>query len=105
MTTDSTGASDAPKKMTAEEIKADLERQRAELTATVGELSYKVNPKRQVEAAKAGAKDAANGLKDSAAQFADDVRSGDRKALSIAGAAAAVVGLFVVAAVRGRKNS
>jgi ABC-type branched-subunit amino acid transport system ATPase component len=103
VTTDSTDASSEPKKMTAEEIKADLERQRAELTATVGELSYKVNPKRQVEAAKAGA--AANGLKDSAAQFADDVRSGDRKALSIAGAVAAVAGLFVVAAVRGRKNS
>lgn len=103
MTTDASGSTPTNKKLSADELQAELERTREALTSTVGELSYKLDPKRQVEAAKAGAKDAATGLKDKANDFAKGVKGGDSGALTIAGVAAAVVGVFVIAAVRGKK--
>ncbi|MGO1172991.1 MAG: DUF3618 domain-containing protein [Actinomycetaceae bacterium] len=102
--TEANGSAPEKKKQTAEEIQAEIERTRSELTSTVGELSYKLDPKRQVEAAKAGAKDAVGGVKDKATGFAKGVQDGDSGALAVAGVAAAVVGVFVIAAIRGKKG-
>ncbi|TRW46527.1 DUF3618 domain-containing protein [Georgenia yuyongxinii] len=83
------------RKRTAEEIEADLARTRRDLTSTVNELSDKLDPRNQVEAARTAAQAKAR-------TFADDVSSGQPKALAIAGGAVAFVGLLVVAAARRR---
>jgi hypothetical protein len=83
------------RKRTAEEIEADLARTRSELTRTVNELSDRLDPRTQVEAARTAATEKAR-------TFADDVRTGEPRAVAVAGGAVAFLGLLIVAAARGR---
>lgn len=87
-----------------EEIKADIEAQRAQLTQSVNELVDKVHPRNQINAAKQGARDAVNSVGDSVKDFGGEVQKGEPKALAVVGAGAAVLGLVVFAAVRKARN-
>ncbi|WP_127125920.1 DUF3618 domain-containing protein [Georgenia sp. SYP-B2076] len=106
-------ATEQPRKRTPEEIEADLARTRLELTSTVNELSDKLDPRRQVDAAKDSAKAAAaaaGGRAKAAAAaaggqakaFADDLGSGDRKALTVLGAVLAAGATLIAVARRSR---
>jgi len=86
-----TSGDEEPRKRSAAEIEADLRRTREELTRTVDELSDRLDPRTQVNAVKDQAKVLADGATKQAKTFVDDVKAGDTKAVSIAGAAAAVV--------------
>lgn len=91
--------SENPKKRSAEDIEADLQRTREELTAAVNELTTRLSPK-------ANAKAAADNAKASAAQFAgrakgvaSDAGAGDPSALGIIAAAVGTIALagFLIA--------
>lgn len=81
--------SEQPRKRTAAEIEADLRRSREELTRTVDELSDRVDPRRQAQAAA-----------DKGRAFVEDVKAGEPRAVQIAGgvlaAVAGVVGLAIL---------
>ncbi|HLS13581.1 MAG TPA: DUF3618 domain-containing protein [Beutenbergiaceae bacterium] len=70
------------RKRSAQEIEADLARTRQELTRTVDELSERLDPRRQMT------------------NFAQDLKSGETRAVSIVGGAvivvAGVVGLVLL---------
>lgn len=80
---------------TPEQIEADLVRMRRDLTENVNELADRLDPRAQVDAAKAAAAEKAK-------TFSEDLKRRDPKALGIAGGAAAVLLLAVVRAVRRR---
>lgn len=92
-----------PKKRTAAEIEADLERTRAELTQAVDELSARVDPRRQVEEIRNQARAKFENASEQGKTFAADVKAGNPKAIAVLGAAAAAV-LAVGAAVVARKK-
>lgn len=78
------------RKRTAAEIEEDLRRSREELTRTVDEISGRLDPKRQAQAAA-----------DKGKAFVADVKSGEPRAVQIAaGVAAAVAGLVGLAILR-----
>ncbi|WP_156253141.1 DUF3618 domain-containing protein [Pseudactinotalea terrae] len=78
------------RKRTAAEIEADLRRRREELTRTVDEISDRVDPRRQAQAAA-----------DKGRAFVDDVKAGEPRAVQIAaGVAAAVAGVLGLAILR-----
>lgn len=102
-----------PAKRTAAEIQADLERTRAELSRTVDELADRVDPRAHVNAAKERVaelasdgteqlKEAGAQAKDAATHFVSDVRSGEPRALAVAGAAVAAVAGLVAILIRRR---
>ncbi|SEE62066.1 DUF3618 domain-containing protein [Ruania alba] len=91
------GESEQTRKRTVAEIEADLAASREQLTKAVDELSRRVDPRRQVEDVKERARD-------SATSFVDGLKSGDPKALGIAGAAAATVLAIVGLTVARRKK-
>lgn len=74
------GEQQETRKRTSAEIEADLQRSREELTRTVDELSDRLDPRRQAQAAAEQGK-----------QFVENVRSGDPAAVRLAGGVAAVV--------------
>ena len=91
-------ATEQPRKRTSEEIEADLARTRLDLTSTVNELSDKLDPRRQMDAAKDSARAAASAAGEKAKSFAGDLGSGDRKAMGALGAVlAAGIALIAVA--------
>ena len=92
-----------PKKRTAAEIEADLQRTREELTRAVDELSARVDPRRQVEEIRNKARAKFSSASAEGKSFADDLKAGKPKAIAVVGAAAAVV-LAVGAAVVVRKK-
>ncbi len=74
----------------AAEIEADLRRTREELTRTVDEISDRLDPRRQAQAAA-----------DKGRAFVEDVRAGEPRAVQIAGGAlAAIAGLVGIAILR-----
>lgn len=78
------------RKRTAAEIEEDLRRRREELTRTVDEISDRVDPRRQAQAAA-----------DKGRAFVDDVKAGEPRAVQIAaGVAAAVAGVLGLAILR-----
>lgn len=80
-------------KQSAAEIQAELERTRAEMTATVDELAARLDPKVHLNNAKEGALNAAANVGDGAKKLADDAGKGDLHAIGIiAGAAVALIG-------------
>lgn len=79
---------------TPEQIKADLARTRLELTSAVDELVDRLDPRNQIEEAKAT-------VRAKFRAFTEDLRNKDPKALGIAAAGVAVVVLSVVLARRG----
>ncbi|MPV36855.1 DUF3618 domain-containing protein [Georgenia subflava] len=94
--------SEDAKKRTPEQIEADLAKTRLDLTNTVNELSDRLDPRAQVDAAKESARAAAKEAGEKAKVFKDDVTSGDPKALGLLGAGIAVVALIVTLRLRGR---
>jgi len=77
-------------KRSAAEIEADLRRTREELTRTVDEISDRLDPRRQAQAAA-----------DKGRAFVEDVRAGEPRAVQIAGGAlAAIAGLVGIAILR-----
>lgn len=79
-----------PRKRTAAEIEADLRRSREELTRTVDEISDRIDPKKQAQAAA-----------DKGRAFVDDVKAGEPRAVQIAaGIGAAVAGIVGIALLR-----
>jgi hypothetical protein len=78
------GEQQETRKRSAAEIEADLKRSREELTRTVDELSGRLDPRRQAQAAA-----------EQGRQFVENVRSGDPAAVRIAGGVAAVVAAVV----------
>lgn len=92
-----------PKKRTAAEIEADLERTREELTRAVDDLSARVDPRRQIEEIRRKARAKFSGGSGEDKSFAESVKTGEPKAIAVLGAAAAVV-LAVGAAVVVRKK-
>lgn len=102
----STNDAGTPKtrKRTAAEIEADLDRTRALLTETVDELSERLDPRKQVQDLKDQAKAMTEGATKQAKTFVDDVKSGDSKALSIVGGAAAAIAAIVGISVLRRKS-
>lgn len=93
---------------TAAEIKADNERVRAEMSATVDQLADRVDPRAHVAAAKERASGAASEVAEVAkvkasqaqevgAAFVEDVKQREPKALAVvAGAAAAVAAVVAI---------
>lgn len=81
---------------TAEQIDADMNRVREELTATVNELAGRLHPDNLKEEARAYAEDKLNQGKEQAMGLVDDAKAGDTKALAIIGSAIAVVAIFVI---------
>ena len=78
------------RKRTAAEIEDDLRRRREELTRTVDEISDKVDPRRQAQAAA-----------DKGRAFVEEVKAGEPRAVQIAaGVAAAVAGIVGIAILR-----
>lgn len=78
------------RKRSAAEIEDDLRRSREELTRTVDEISGRLDPKRQAQAAA-----------DKGRAFVDDVKQGEPRAVQIAaGVAAAVAGIVGLAILR-----
>jgi hypothetical protein len=78
------------RKRTAAEIEDDLRRRREELTRTVDEISDKVDPRRQAQAAA-----------DKGRAFVEDVKAGEPRAVQIAaGVAAAVAGIIGITILR-----
>ncbi|WP_147918801.1 DUF3618 domain-containing protein [Ruania zhangjianzhongii] len=94
---------EAPKKRTAAEIEADLNRTREELTRAVDELSARVDPRRQVEEIRNQARAKFEKASTQGKSFAEDVKAGNPKAIAVVGAAVAVV-VAVGAAVVSRKK-
>lgn len=93
-----------PKKRTAAEIEADLQRTRDELTRAVDELSARVDPRRQVEEIRNKARAKFSSASSEGKSFAEDVKAGNPKAIAVLGAAAAaVLAVGVVIAVRKKK--
>lgn len=92
-----------PKKRTAAEIEADLQRTREELTRTVDELSSRVDPRRQVEEIRKQAREKFADVSAQSKSFADDVKAKDPKALGILGAAAAALAVAGIVIVRRKK--
>ena len=77
-------------KRSAAEIEADLRRTREELTRTVDEISDRLDPRRQAQAAA-----------DKGRAFVEDVRAGEPRAVQIAGGVlAAIAGLVGIAILR-----
>lgn len=95
------------KTRTEAEIIAELERTRAEMTATVDELFGRVQPEQLLEQAKAIAKAKAEEVRSLVAMTAQDAREGDPEALKKVGyviaGAAALTALVVLRIVRGRR--
>ncbi|MFH5821797.1 DUF3618 domain-containing protein [Georgenia sp. AZ-5] len=81
------------RKRSAEEIEADIARARLELTSTVDELSDRLDPRAQLDAARSAATAKAQ-------TFAGDVKKGEPKAVAIVGGALAFIGLMIVGAAR-----
>lgn len=98
----STRAESAAKKRTQAEIEADLAKTRMDLTNTVNELSDRLDPRAQIDAAKQGAQAAATVAGDRAKAFRDDVTSGDPKSLGILAAGLATLGLTIALRLRRR---
>ena len=91
---------EAPKKRTAAEIEADLQRTREELTQAVDQLSARVDPRRQVEEIRNQARAKFADASAQGKSFAEDVKAGNPKAIATLGAAAAAVlaiGAIIVA--------
>lgn len=80
---------DSVKKRTPEQIEAEIARTRAQLTDTVNELSDRLDPRAQIDAAKEVATEKAR-------TFADDVSRRDPKALATLGASVAAAALLIV---------
>jgi len=77
-------------KRSAEEIEADLRRAREELTRTVDEITDRLDPKKQAQAAA-----------DKGRAFVDDVKAGEPRAVQIAaGVGAAIAGIVGIAILR-----
>ncbi|AHU90043.1 hypothetical protein CQ11_08840 [Trueperella pyogenes] len=87
---------DMPDNRTAEEVEADLQRVREELTATVNELAGKLHPDNLKAEARSFASAKFAESKEKAMNLVKDAKNGDRKALSILGAVAGVVALIVI---------
>lgn len=98
-------------KRTPEQVEADLARTRQELAASVDELSTMLDPREQIKDVKANvkaavdrsteaAKHAVDGAGVKAQSFLDDVKSGDPKAIGIAGAGAAALGILAALVAR-----
>ncbi|MEZ7898941.1 MAG: DUF3618 domain-containing protein [Flaviflexus sp.] len=85
--------SESAPKRSAEDIEADLQRTREELTNAVNELTNRLNPKTNAKAAADQAKQKANEFAASARGVADDAGRGDASAIGILAAAAATVAL------------
>ncbi|OCW60625.1 DUF3618 domain-containing protein [Trueperella bernardiae] len=81
---------------TADEVDADMQRVREELTATVNELAGKLHPDNLKEEARAYAEERLSQGKEQALGLVDDAKAGDKKALAIIGTTLAVVALFVI---------
>lgn len=96
--------SEQPKKRTAAEIEADLQRTREELTRTVDELSSRVDPRRQVEEIRNQARAKFADASAQGKSFAEDVKAKDPKALGILGAVAAVAVAVAGAVIVRRKK-
>lgn len=78
------------RKRTAAEIENDLRRTREELTRTVDEISGKLDPKKQAQAAA-----------DKGRAFVDEVKAGEPRAVQIAaGVGAAIAGIVGLAILR-----
>ncbi|WP_159621638.1 DUF3618 domain-containing protein [Ruania rhizosphaerae] len=91
------GESEQKRKRTAAEIEADLAATREELTHTVDQLSQRVDPRRQAQEAKEKAQAGVT-------SFVEGLKSGDPKAIGIAGAAAAAVLAIVGLSLSRRKK-
>lgn len=91
-------------KQSAEEIQAELERTRAEMTATVDELAARLDPKVHLNNAKDGALNVVSNVGDGAKKIADDASKGDLQAIGIlAGAAVALIGGIALRITRRRR--
>lgn len=91
-------------KLTAAEIEEQLERTRAEMTATVDELASRLDPKMHLNNAKEGALNVVSNVGDGAKKIADDAGKGDLQAMGIlAGAAIALVGGIALRITRRRR--
>ncbi|PFG40234.1 uncharacterized protein DUF3618 [Georgenia soli] len=90
------------RKRTPAEIEADLAKTRIDLTNTVNELSDRLDPRAQVDAAKESAKAAANAASARAKGFKDDVAAGDPKTLGVLAAGLATAGIAILLRLRGR---
>lgn len=89
---------------TAAEIEADLARTRSELTATVNELSDRLNPRTQLNAAKESARAAAADFSTRAREMGDRAAGGDPTALAIVAGVIATAAGVVIGAVLRRKR-
>lgn len=91
---------------TEEQIRAELEAVREQMTRTVDELFGRVQPDYIVSQAKQNARAKAEEIKSFAAQTVEDAKDGDSEALKRIGYAAAgvavVVGLVIARIVRSR---
>lgn len=102
MSEDAKERNGAARKRTPAEIEADLAKTRMDLTNTVNELSDRLDPRAQVDAAKESAKAAANAASARAMGFKDDVAAGDPKTLGVLAAGLATAGIAILLRLRGR---
>ncbi|MFC7407162.1 DUF3618 domain-containing protein [Georgenia alba] len=84
-----------PNKPSIAELEARIAKMRLDVTTTVDELSDRIDPRRQIENAKAQVKDMLSAAGDRAQAFRKDVASGDPKSLGILAVGVAAVGLVI----------
>jgi len=92
----------AARRRTPAEIEADLAKTRMDLTNTVNELSDRLDPRVQVDAAKESARAAADAASAHAKGFKDDVVAGDPKTLGVLAAGLATAGIAILVKLRRR---
>lgn len=85
---------------TPEQIQADIEAMRAQLTDTVDELSYRVDPRVKVEELKVRAQGLAEEARNAGERFLESVKAGDPKAIGAVAGVAALGVLAIIAGVR-----
>ena len=88
-------------KRSIEQIEADLQRTREDLSATVGELAERLAPKALAEGAKEAVKTRVREVKDRATALVADAKNGDTTAIGIlACVSTAVIGYITLKAAR-----
>ncbi|GAA4418937.1 hypothetical protein GCM10023169_09100 [Georgenia halophila] len=100
--TDNGPGAPQPPKRTIPEIEAQLAKSRLELTNAVDELSDRLDPRMQVEAAKSQLRDLVGLASERAKSFKEDVTSGDPKSIGIVVVGVAAVGVVIAVSLRRR---